>query len=88
MTPSNPTPDPQTVPYATPQPRRTPRWVWWLIGGACAFVLFLLLPAVLGMLLYSVQSQPQMAPPAATGGPTPATAPAAGTGNTTIEDGR
>ena len=71
-------PERHTVPYATPAARKTPRWVWWRVGGAGALVLLVLVPPMLGMLLYSLQSQPQSATPAtAAGGPAPATAPAA-----------
>lgn len=93
MTPTNSPPDPQTVPYATPAARRTPLWVWWLLGGLGAVVLLLLVLLVLGVLLYALRSNPRsatpatVAPPPATVSPAPATAPAGGTESTRIEDG-
>ena len=69
-------PQPETVPYATPQRRKTPRWVWWAVGGACVVLLLVVLLPVLAALFY-LQLQPQSSPPTATVEHTAATAPVA-----------
>jgi hypothetical protein len=80
MTPTADRPsESRTVSYATPAARKTPPWVWWLLGGLGAVVLLMLVLLVLGVVFYSLVRAPS-ATPATTGGPAPATAPAGGGG--------